>query len=368
MADRKLLKRANHSEIPSDDPFAELTRIMGFDPREPVSRPLTKIVEAASIAPGDEDDLSIDLEKELMGEFAPADSEADAAPAQASPAFAAALRHLSLMPASKEPPVEDIDLIDAGRSRPPAAAFSETALSDELDAAFAAGPDLHEAPVERNGAAFDGDGITGRHEVSSTMDWEDEPEAAAPQPDASAEGDDDEAFAGEIHSALADEAESIEAESGSEEAEETYDAPLIRLAGARDPDFARAEGYEAEVDMDFAAEYADEPEAADVTADTTAADDDLEAELSALLGKGHLVAGDPHVGAGWTDASPSDEASLDADEMAANEMAADEMVADEPYTSETMEEDDIATTASVDDPIDEQAVTAASVAASPAAP
>jgi hypothetical protein len=36
MADRTQLKAADHNDISDDDPFAELTRIMGFDPRQPV--------------------------------------------------------------------------------------------------------------------------------------------------------------------------------------------------------------------------------------------------------------------------------------------------------------------------------------------
>lgn len=64
MADRTQARVANHNDIASDDPFAELTRIMGFDPREPVQRqaaPQPTTVQA--------EDFDIDLEKELMGEF-----------------------------------------------------------------------------------------------------------------------------------------------------------------------------------------------------------------------------------------------------------------------------------------------------------
>lgn len=65
MADRTPLKFADRSAtspgaISGDDPFAELTRIMGFDPRQPV-KPQADPVMA--------DDFDIDLEKELMGEF-----------------------------------------------------------------------------------------------------------------------------------------------------------------------------------------------------------------------------------------------------------------------------------------------------------
>ncbi|MGX5846898.1 SPOR domain-containing protein [Mesorhizobium sp. PL10] len=64
MADRTQLRAADNNDIDQDDPFAELTRIMGFDPRQPV-KPQAPAVEKAA----DEGDFEIDLEKELMGEF-----------------------------------------------------------------------------------------------------------------------------------------------------------------------------------------------------------------------------------------------------------------------------------------------------------
>lgn len=66
MADRTQLRVADHNDIADDDPFAELTRIMGFDPRQPV-KASTQSNEAQ--AHSQEDDFDIDLEKELMGEF-----------------------------------------------------------------------------------------------------------------------------------------------------------------------------------------------------------------------------------------------------------------------------------------------------------
>ncbi|RWF21962.1 MAG: SPOR domain-containing protein, partial [Mesorhizobium sp.] len=70
MADRTQLRVADNNDISDDDPFAELTRIMGFDPRQP-ARPQTPAVDKA--APGnqaaEEPDFGIDLEKELMGDL-----------------------------------------------------------------------------------------------------------------------------------------------------------------------------------------------------------------------------------------------------------------------------------------------------------
>src|SRR4051812_47348216 len=64
MADRTQLRVADNNDIAEDDPFAELTRIMGFDPRQPV-KPQAPAVETVA----GEGDFDIDLEKELMGEF-----------------------------------------------------------------------------------------------------------------------------------------------------------------------------------------------------------------------------------------------------------------------------------------------------------
>ena len=74
MADKNQLKIADQVDLADDDPFAELTRIMGFDPRQPV-RPAAA-ASAAPVVPEEtfhegaaEDDFSLDLEKELLGNF-----------------------------------------------------------------------------------------------------------------------------------------------------------------------------------------------------------------------------------------------------------------------------------------------------------
>ncbi|MGB3538866.1 MAG: SPOR domain-containing protein, partial [Mesorhizobium sp.] len=77
MADRTPLKFADRNAISDDDPFAELTRIMGFDPRQPVKP------QAAD--PVMTDDFDIDLEKELMGEFG-LDAEEGISAAENAPA------------------------------------------------------------------------------------------------------------------------------------------------------------------------------------------------------------------------------------------------------------------------------------------
>ncbi|MBX3581914.1 MAG: SPOR domain-containing protein [Rhizobiaceae bacterium] len=80
MADKNQLKAADPIDFADDDPFAELTRIMGFDPRQPARRPepapvqpLSKLEPVAGPAEGKraaaEEDFSLDLEKELLGDF-----------------------------------------------------------------------------------------------------------------------------------------------------------------------------------------------------------------------------------------------------------------------------------------------------------
>ncbi|MEI9423408.1 SPOR domain-containing protein [Mesorhizobium sp. Cs1299R1N1] len=85
MADRTQLRVADNNDIGEDDPFAELTRIMGFDPRQPVkpAEPKAAVTDGAAR----EGDFDIDLEKELMGEFDAVDSVAAPVVEAREPAF-----------------------------------------------------------------------------------------------------------------------------------------------------------------------------------------------------------------------------------------------------------------------------------------
>ncbi len=100
MADVNWLRKtpAAPAATSDDDPFAELTRIMGFDPRVPFrnsqpaaaqSQPSLQAVPQQVAAPNvdlsdDDLDLSIDLERELMGAMEPELAEAGA-PAVSAP-------------------------------------------------------------------------------------------------------------------------------------------------------------------------------------------------------------------------------------------------------------------------------------------
>src|SRR5690349_18803279 len=89
MADKNQLKTASQIDFADDDPFAELTRIMGFDPRQPVTKKSEPVQAAnapgqrqapaaAPVEPTHDDDFTLDLEKELLGGF---DMDDHAAPA-----------------------------------------------------------------------------------------------------------------------------------------------------------------------------------------------------------------------------------------------------------------------------------------------
>src|SRR5439155_8376568 len=66
-----------NNDIADDDPFAELTRIMGFDPRQPVKpQPPAQPKAPAVDHRAEEGDFDIDLEKEMMAEFGADDSDA----------------------------------------------------------------------------------------------------------------------------------------------------------------------------------------------------------------------------------------------------------------------------------------------------
>ena len=108
MADANQLKRIAPIEYGEDDPFAELTRIMGFDPRVPVRPAAANQPAQAAVAPvvqaepaavsHDDFGFDIDLERELMGGL----SSDDEAPAIAAPATSFA------MPA-QQPVAGDLD-------------------------------------------------------------------------------------------------------------------------------------------------------------------------------------------------------------------------------------------------------------------
>ena len=405
MADRNQLKKAVDSHSSDDDPFAELTRIMGFDPREPVAPRKPAAVEKLAALHAEEVDLSLDLEKELMGDFAGLDEDVQATPQEAArmapePATAS---QSAPEAAAEDTLTEDFDFVFdadlvAQEHDPAIVAAADKALADELHAAFAddaadesADPEMAatgfagevqandsveavddaavaaeivalEAPAEEAVAqealaeefetAFademgaeepvavaevddvvaeavddiEEDAPVGELEVAAAQDTVQQPEAieepapadeledafaahfddhlaveaiaepvaAAPEPLAEPEFATETEPKTELESELeAPEQEAVLAAQGQEsDSDEDGDVPLIPLGAARD--FAGADDNFAPVDMDFDAEL--DRELAQ-TLDAGAAqpvehndDYDLEAELSALLGKSTSVA------------------------------------------------------------------------------
>src|SRR5690606_5619332 len=135
MAERHQLKIADRHDIAEDDPFAELTRIMGFGPREPAKS------QEPTPENAQHDDFAIDLEKELLGEFAEYNTPASASPpasdaAEASDPHATDMRQLARHPGEEHAPAEayaspDVEALDF-----------EADLSAGFDNAFA---DLNDA-------------------------------------------------------------------------------------------------------------------------------------------------------------------------------------------------------------------------------
>ncbi|MBN9242804.1 MAG: SPOR domain-containing protein [Mesorhizobium sp.] len=138
MADRNQLKVADRHGIAEDDPFAELTRIMGFDPRQPV-RPQSP-VQVVPAEPA-HDAFDIDLEKELMGGLAGFEDEAVAEPAPTA--------HADAMQAGPQWHPAEADHAVAGHAPGLDAAMDEeVAASLEQDFHFEDEAVAHEVPAE----------------------------------------------------------------------------------------------------------------------------------------------------------------------------------------------------------------------------
>ena len=103
MADTNHSRRADFFD---DDPFAELTRIMGHDPRAPKEE---GPAAPASATEASDDDFGVDLEKELMGEldFAEFDEpvSSDAVEDDVGASAGRRLRRPD-QPSPREPPVQ----------------------------------------------------------------------------------------------------------------------------------------------------------------------------------------------------------------------------------------------------------------------
>src|SRR5687768_12528775 len=147
MADKNQLKIADQVDLADDDPFAELTRIMGFDPRQPAKQAAAQQNQASAPEPAaieqasEEDDFSLDLEKELLGEFTLEDetSAPDLVAEAAAPA---------------EAPTPDAQPYEISGSAIPEVDFDFAADFDAAMAASSQDDALSEAPGEALGEAL----------------------------------------------------------------------------------------------------------------------------------------------------------------------------------------------------------------------
>ncbi|WP_395447064.1 hypothetical protein ACHMW7_18835 [Aminobacter sp. UC22_36] len=232
MADRTQLKIADKNDFADEDPFAELTRIMGFDPRQPVVRQDVG-APAGRVEPTVDDDFGIDLEKELLGELAGDDLVAEpeqVAYAQADEPVAYAPVEAPVAYAPAEEPAferarEPEFASEASFDDAVAASFEDFSLEDELlrpeEPVYAAAPAYEPAP-----------------EVNF-----------APEPAFAPEADFDDAVAASFEQDFAMEDELLAAE----EPVEPVAAPVSYAAPVEVDLDAEFDVALADVDMDFAA-------------------------------------------------------------------------------------------------------------------
>jgi hypothetical protein len=150
MANKPQLKAVGEQDFSESDPFAELTRIMGFDPRvQPTPRP--------------EDDFHIDLEKELMGEFGGEDGhEGGTRQAQPTEGLQGQAAHPgddhAARPAVSQPLAEDLEdaLTSAFEQE-----FEEVASSSDGEAGFPPA-DLAAAEADVSGEAARPDAVASK--------------------------------------------------------------------------------------------------------------------------------------------------------------------------------------------------------------
>jgi len=151
MADKNQLKIADPIDFSEDDPFAELTRIMGFDPRQPARQAATQAATVAApqkapVEQAAEDDFSLDLEKELLGGFDLDDAELDVPAADETVGYAEQSYEapaVDVSPATPESEMAEVNFdfsgaFEAAMGEPEVSAEPELTFDGDLDAAFAA--------------------------------------------------------------------------------------------------------------------------------------------------------------------------------------------------------------------------------------
>lgn len=304
MVDRNL-KVAAPVDLEDDDPFAELTRIMGFDPRQP-ARPAAVAPLAPVRQPEPEvaeDDFSIDLEKELMGEFG-SDEELQASADWSEPA---------VMPQARIAVEPEVPVAVEQAAQEPEFEPFELDLSDELSDATAV-------------------------EVEEAVQAAVKDVAVSPQPEAADDLEliDADAFAFDL------EADEADAPVAVEPAVEAALPPVAVAAEAvEEEDFDTAfDAALADIDMDFAAgeQAAGEPAAAwEPVEDEEPADE---------LAAGDLAAEEPAV---FEAAAAQDDFELDIGELEFEEPQAEFMAASPLPEAEAYDEEEPAFEAVAED-------------------
>jgi hypothetical protein len=273
MAERNHLRIADHNDLPNDDPFAELTRIMGFDPRQPV-RPQSAAepAQGPAGATAGEDDFGIDLEKELMGEL-----EAEEAAPDAQAAFQ------PYQDAADQPyqdTAEPTALDAAASAELDEASFEMAAFEDELTASLQDEPALPETDEaeEQIAAAFEEEFSLDDDFMAS--DTDDQAAADTPPVEAYDDAVADEPFVADSDVApttdLAEAAAETETFQPAAEAEAFEPAEAEQFesaeaeqfeAAAEEPDFAFDEALEEELARDVASPLDARPEIQDEPAE-----------------------------------------------------------------------------------------------------
>jgi hypothetical protein len=240
MADKANLKIAAQPAISDDDPFAELTRIMGFDPRQPAkptsivkpARPVT--VEPANDVFSDTD-LSLDLERELMGDFAAEEPDVEmAAPASVEPEFDEVAEIRARIAQAEAEHAAEAEAANVVQAEAP---HAERVVSPEP--AVAQQPWFR--PVEAEAAAAPAQSVHDRPDDSALSLAEAEMYAPA-EPELLA--------VGEVE--LPEAVQAWSAEAPEEIQPEPFEAPVEFAAGASDmqPDMAEADAPASEWDLD----------------------------------------------------------------------------------------------------------------------
>ncbi|MBN8244467.1 SPOR domain-containing protein [Nitratireductor aquimarinus] len=307
MADHSPNQRADSAVFADDDPFAELTRIMGHDPRR---------AEDSGNAAGQEgDDLALELENELLGDLAEFSDEVREEPAEdhSRPEMQTQDWRFEAPPAAEEPGVVE--------QEPEVDLASD--MANELDETFAASfeSEMRLEPVEEAVSAdisASPAASMAEPEPSFEPSMEGAPAAAAPEPEQVSQHD---AFAAP---------EAPEARQG-HEAPPAFDPHDIEQhfsefdidASARE--FASFAAEEQQPIEESAPEPAEEPVVTFDESDFAQLDNDLEASLAADNWQDGIASSKPvetqAADTHYADAQPIDTQALDTGALDTGAMA-----------------------------------------------